>query len=471
MDNSSDKNSIFYASIQLISKLYRDKTLSPVELMKFLLARIEKLQPYYHCFTFIDPELALKKAKVSESQLLQGKIQGILHGIPIGIKDLLFTNDMPTSGGSYKLKNWIPSSNATVVDNLINSGALILGKLSMTEFGLTGYAEGFHPPVNPWNNKAWSGVSSSGSAVAAAVGLSFGTLGSDTGGSIRFPAACCGVVGMKPTFGKVSNYGTFPLAPTMDQIGPLTRSVLDSAILLKVISGCESKDPYSLNHSVPWYSKIDERKAGEIKIGIDVTYNSYKVQKEVRTAVNNTIKVFENLGFQIIEFNFPEIENALKAWPKICAAEAYRAHQSIKFPFPIQPGKCVQEFLEDGQNISQQQLTEFLNVRNKFKNNLNRVFEKIDLIVCPTMPVLPIPMDVFTEEGPSPEEVVWIDRFATPFNLSGNPAISIPCGFSQEVPIGFQLIGKYYEEDLLFKAAALYEEATDWHKKIPPLSF
>ena len=286
---------------------------SPVELTRAMLDRIASLDQQLHSFITVASDLALGQAKVAEREIGDGTYRGPLHGIPIAVKDLCYTKDVRTTCGSKILAGWLPDYDATVITKLYSAGAVLLGKLSLTEFAGIGYHPTVPMPINPWNANRWAGSSSSGSGVATAASLCFGSLGTDTGGSIRFPSAACGIVGVKPSYGRVSRHGVFPLAQSLDHVGPMTRSVRDAAAILEVIAGFDPSDPTTGRWPVPNYlDKLDVGIKG-VRVGIDTALCSTDVDPEVSAGVLAATTVMRDLGASIHEIKFSQSEDAIAA--------------------------------------------------------------------------------------------------------------------------------------------------------------
>src|SRR5262245_14455970 len=299
-----------------VAELIKKKEVSPVELTQAMLTRISALDGKLYSYLTVTADLALQQARAAEQEISKGTYRGPLHGMPIAVKDLCYTKGIRTTCASKILANWVPDYNATVVEKLNAAGAVLLGKLGMTEFALAGYHPSVHPPVNPWAADRWPGASSSGSGVATAASLCFGSLGSDTGGSIRFPSAACGIVGVKPTYGKVSRYGVFPLGETLDHIGPLTRSVADAAAMLRVIAGFDPNDPTTRRVTVRDYLDIVAHGIRGVRIGVDEEYCTKGVDPQISKAVLATTKTLQDLGASIQEVKFSVAEDPF--WFTIC---------------------------------------------------------------------------------------------------------------------------------------------------------
>jgi amidase len=453
-----------------VSALIKKKEVSPVALTQAVLDRIAALDGKLYSYLTVTSDLALQQARAAEQEIARGTYRGPLHGVPIAVKDLCYTKGIRTTCSSFILADWKPDYNATVVERLGNAGAVLLGKLGMTEFALAGYHPTIHPPVNPWAADRWPGASSSGSGVATAASLCFGSLGSDTGGSIRFPSASCGIVGVKPGYGRVSRYGVFPLGESLDHIGPMTRSVADAAVILRAIAGFDPKDPTTRRVTVRDYlDLLNFNGAKGLRIGLDERYCTQEVDPQVSKAVLATTTTFKELGAEIKEVKFAVSDADLDDWFTICAAETAAAHEKW---FPARAndyGPTFRAFLEEGVKVRG---IDYVNatVRRQFvRRTLDDLFQTVDLLLCPSMSSLPPQLKDFSPTAVlSREATRGLLRHTAPFDLTGNPTISVPCGFSSEgLPMSLQLVGRYDEEGLIMQAAHAYEQATEWHKRQP----
>jgi amidase len=453
-----------------VASLIKKKEVSPVALTQAMLDRVTALDGKLYSYLTVTSELALQQARAAEQEITQGKYRGPLHGVPIAVKDLCYTKGIRTTCASHILSDWKPDYDATVVEKLSAAGAVLLGKLGMTEFALAGYHPTIHPPVNPWAADRWPGASSSGSGVATAASLCFGSLGSDTGGSIRFPSACCGIVGVKPTYGKVSRYGVFPLGESLDHIGPMTRSVADAAVMLRAIAGFDPKDPTTRRVPVRDYMDVlTFNGAKGLRIGVDERFCTAGVDPQVSKAVLATAATFKQLGAEIKEVHISVTDADIDDWFTICAAETAAAHEKW---FPARAsdyGPTFRSFLEEGVKVRG---SDYVNatVRRQFvRRMLDDLFLKVDTLLCPSTPSIPMLVKDFPPQATfSHEASRGLLRLTAPFDLTGSPTISVPCGFSAEgLPISLQLIGRYDEEGVLLQAGRAYEQATEWHKKLP----
>jgi amidase len=458
-------------SLMEVAGLIKKKEVSPVELTQAMLERIAAHDGKLYSYLTVTSELALQQARAAEQDITKGTYRGPLHGVPIAVKDLCYTKGIRTTCASKILADWKPDYNATVVDKLNAAGAVLLGKLGMTEFALAGYHPSIHPPVNPWAADRWPGASSSGSGVATAASLCFGSLGSDTGGSIRFPSACCSIVGVKPTYGKVSRYGVFPLGESLDHIGPMTRRVADAAAMLRVIAGFDPNDPTTRRETVRDYLDMVYNGVKGLRIGVDQDYCTKNVDPQVSKAVLATTTVLKELGAEIQEVTFAVSDQDLSDWFSICAAETAAAHQQF---FPARAndyGPTFRSFLEEGVKVSGIEYVDATVRRQFIRRALDDLFQKIDLFLCPSTSVLPMPLSQFAPTATlSRESSRELLRMTAPFDLTGSPTISVPCGFSAEgLPISLQLVGRHSEEGLVMQAGHAYEQATEWHKRQPQL--
>jgi amidase len=458
-----------YLSIREVAHLLRTRALSPVELTRALLDRIAHLDPQLHSYRTVLAERALAQARRAEVEIAAGEYRGLLHGIPLAVKDLVYTAGIPTLCGSTLLQGWLPDSDATVLRRLEDAGAVLLGKLHMTEFALRWHHPAWPAPVNPWGAERWSGVSSSGSGVAPAAGLCFGALGTDTGGSIRFPAACNGVVGLKPTYGRVSRHGVFPLAKSLDNVGPMTRRVADAAALLGVIAGHDPHDPTSSHQPVPDYLAWLEGEARGLRLGVDERFIGDGVHPEVRAAVLRAVAQLTALGLEPVAVTVPTLEPQamMDAWSTLCAADAADAHRAT-WPARADEYGPFRQWLEFAETRCAADYAAAHALRLEYAGQIAGLFTQIDLLACPAMPyVAPV---IGADALPLPDATYVRPRFTYPFNFSNNPTLTQTCGFTAEgLPIALQLVGPHFGEETLLRVGHAYERATDWHTRRPPL--
>jgi amidase len=461
-----DQNS--YSIATLAAGIQRGD-ISPVELTSTLLTRIEKLNPSLHAYNTVTGELALSQATTAESEIAAGNYRGPLHGIPMGLKDLLYTRDIKTTVSSRIHNSHIPSDNATVVNKLAAAGAVCLGKTNMTEYALWGYHPDLKAPVNPWNKDHWPGVSSSGSGVATSARLCCAAIGTDTGGSIRGPSAANGVVGIKPTYGRVSRHNAFPLSESLDHVGPMANSVEDAAIVLNAIAGFDIEDPTSLDIAVPDFTAGIGTDLKGLRVGVDSTYNA-QVDPEVGAALQAVAAKLSSLGAEIIDVDVTGIEEGAERWIDLTAVEAAMHHREFYPALANDYGPVFRSVLEHGSSRSGEAISLAYTARGRIKQILAKTFLDVDMLLCPSLAGPAPSLEEFPPQFLLPMEVVGSSTlYQAPFNFSGSPTISVPMGFSASgLPLSLQLVGRHCEEVLLIQAAHAYEQATEWHKKIAP---
>ena len=454
---------LHFRTITEIAEEIASKRLSPIEVTTAMLERIEALDGQLKSYATMMADTAMTAAQEAEQEINAGKYRGPLHGVPIAVKDLCFTKNVRTMGAAKVLANHIPTFDGTVIAKLEAAGAILLGKLNLTEGAMGGYNPEFDIPKNPWNPDRWTGSSSSGSGVATAAGLCFGSLGSDTGGSIRFPSAACGIVGIKPTWGRVSRYGVLALAESMDHVGPMTRSVADAAILLEAIAGFDPNDPTSMPDPVPnMLEQIGQDLQG-VRIGFDENYATNGIDVELAEAVRAGVEVLADQGAEIVEVELPNVDEYVSAWPTLCATEAVAAHAAT---YPSQRdayGPWFQGWLDMGAKVTGAEYAKANNLRATCTGHLRSVFAEIDVLVCPSMSAPPHAITPEVLYGPYEPRHPKFQRFTVPFNYNGAPTLSVPCGMNREgLPLSLQFVGKHLTEPLLCQVGHAYESATPW---------
>jgi aspartyl-tRNA(Asn)/glutamyl-tRNA(Gln) amidotransferase subunit A len=454
-------------TIENLAPLLRRKSLSPVELTKFLLERISKLQPTINAYITITGRIALAQARQAEKEIVRGQYKGVLHGIPISLKDLFYTRGIRTTAGSQILRRFVPKENALVVDYLLGAGCIVLGKTNLHEFayGPTNVNPHFGPVRNPWNISRISGGSSGGSAASVISAQAIASLGTDTGGSIRIPSAACGCVGFKPTHGRVPLEGVIPLSFSLDHAGPLSRCVMDAAFLFETIAD-----------SGIWNSKAG-RLSAEIRkgvksfcIGVPRQYFFDRIHPEVRRAVLASVSVFEQLGAQIIEVDLKGMAETAQLAAEITGDEAFAYHKEWLERKPHDYGNDVRSRLRQSRKATAVAYIQAQKELGSYREKLWQVLDSVHLLLGPTIPITA--PDINQREvmiGRFREDIrLALLRLTRPANLSGLPAISIPCGFSSDgLPVGLQLIGRPFDEATVLRAAYAYEAATPWHRQFP----
>ncbi len=459
-----------YLSITEASRGLRRKQFSPVELAQACLKRIESIDGKLHSFITVTADLALEQARKAEHELLAGTDKGPLHGIPIALKDLYATQKIRTTCHSAVLQDWMPDHDATAASKLGEAGTVLLGKLAMHEFAFGGPSvDAPFPAVrNPWDTAHIPGGSSSGSGAALAAGLCLGSLGSDTGGSIRTPSSHCAVVGMKPTYGRVSRYGVVPLSWSLDHAGPMARNVEDCAILLQAIAGDDPKDPASADVPFPDFRAELKNGIKGLRVGVPRA-NWFDENKgtdpETKVIFNTALKTLEGLGAIIVDIDGRPFSLARKANQTILVAEGYAYHEKRLREAPDKFGSSVRTRLLEGAFLSAADYITALRIRTVLNEQICTNFSRVDVFATPTAPR---PPDAF--ETLDPNEQNLRPNFTNPFNLTGLPAISLPCGFTKNaLPVGLQIIAPAFQESTAFRVAYAYEQATEWRERRPKL--
>ena len=453
---------LHYQTIAEVAARLQSRELSPVELTSAILERIEALDGDLKSYATVMADSALASARTAEQEIAAGNYRGGLHGVPIAVKDLCFTAGVATMGGARVLRDFVPGFDATVVQKLNAAGAVILGKLNLTEGAMAGYNPEFQIPVNPWGADRWSGASSSGSGVATAAGLCYGSLGSDTGGSIRFPAAACGIVGIKPTWGLVSRYGVLALAESMDHVGPMTRSASDAGVMLQAIAGKDPNDPTSLTARVPDMLEGMGQGVRGVRIGVDERYIGEGVDSELAAAVLEGARLLESRGAVLVPVRMPDTDTFSRAWGVLCSVEAAATHRETFPSRGDEYGPWFRGWLELGLGHSATDYATASYQRLACNGILAEIFDGIDVLVCPSMTTPPERVTPEALYGPMDgEEWTW-GRFTIPYDFSGMPTISLPCGLNTEgLPLSIQFVGRHLAEPLLVQVGHAYEAATE----------
>ncbi|HSW26929.1 MAG TPA: amidase [Burkholderiaceae bacterium] len=453
-----------------VSRLLASRRISSVELTERLLRRIERVDPMLKSYALVTPELALAQAREADRMMARRQILSQLHGVPIAVKDLCFTEGVATASGMPLHRDFVPSFDATVVRRLREAGAVLLGKLQLTEGAFADHHPAIAAPLNPWHADHWSGASSSGSGVATAAGLCFGSLGSDTGGSIRLPSAADGVTGLKPTWGRVSRHGCFELAASLDHIGPMCRSATDAAIMLNSIAGIDVADPTTLRAGVPDYQSADDRDLRGFRIGLDEGYALSKVDPEVRRAVEDTLRVMTSIGAQVVPMTFPAVETAVADWPANCAVETAVAHAATFPARRAEYGPGLAGFIDMGRGLSGMAYQQILLRRRDFTGRVNRALEAVDVMLIPAIPFTVPTVARMATLGQVPEELAALIRYTAPFSMSGHPTLTVPAAFTAKgLPVAVQFVGKHLGEADICRAGRAFQRATDWHRRHPKL--
>lgn len=455
-----------YKSILELSLDIRSKAISPVEVTEYMLGRIAAVDTQSKSYVTVTADRAMAQARKAESEILAGQWRGHLHGIPLGIKDIMYTDFAITAAGTSIHKNFKPDFSATCVDRLELHGAITLGKLTTTEQAFAQHHPSIPKPVNPWGAEYFCGSSSSGSGVATACGLAFGTLGSDTGGSIRIPSAANGITGLKPTWGRVSRHGVFALGESFDHIGPMTRTAVDAGIMLGAIAGHDASDPTSLRAAVPDYLQECSLGLQGLRIGLPHFYATDDVDPQVCSAWIAANQAFASLGAELKDIKFPEWSKASDAWATLCSAETALAHKEYHPARKAEYGPSLSHFIEQGQRSSAIDVAAANITRIEFTSRVKALFEDVDLYLIPVFPTQLLTQAQWDDtcEGAFMPYL----RYTLPADMAGIPTVTFPAGVDiNGMPIAMQLCGNSLSEHTLLRAAAAFQRVTNWHLRRP----
>lgn len=461
-------------TLHSLSKALRRREVSPVEITLAYLRRVETFDRKINSFITVLPQQALKAARSAEKELLKGRSLGPLHGIPFAAKDLFFTRGIRTTCGSKILKDFVPAYNATVIERLQAAGATLLGKLNMHEFayGTTSVNPHYGAVRNPWDRERVTGGSSGGSAAALASSFVPLTLGTDTGGSIRIPSALCGTAGLKPTFGRVSKYGVYPLCWMLDHPGPMTRSVVDLAMAMNVMAGLDPLDPSTSPAAVPDYTRGLSDHLKGISIGIPETYYFDRLDPEVRVAVQSAIQVCKRLGATVKRISIPMLPEASIAAFLLLLAEGAATLEKWHRTRAKDLGADVRSRLNLGNAVTAAQYLKAQAIRRRIRENFRRALQKVNVIVTPQLPITAPKLNQGSLSWGREMEAVpsALTRFTRIYNLAGIPSLSILCGFSAAgLPIGLQIAGRPFDEKTVLRVGSAYEMNTPWKDRHPLL--
>jgi len=461
-------------TLEELSSLLRDKRVSPVEVTQAYLERIDALNDTLNAFITVTRDQALADARRCEEEILRGDYRGALHGVPVALKDLYDTAGVRTTAASKIYAHRVPADDATSVARLRAAGAVILGKTNLHEFayGVTTDSSFFGPTRNPWELERVPGGSSGGSGAAVAAGLCATATGSDTGGSIRIPAALCGIVGLKPTYGRISCHGLLPLSWTLDHPGPMARNVHGAAVMLAAMAGYDPRDPASADVPVPDYTAGLRDGVAGLRIGVDPRWALSGIHEDVRTAFQEALAVLEDLGAEIVEVSVPRVAEGMEAALTILMAEATAIHEEFLLSRSDDYQPDVRARLEKGFAVKGTDYGRARRTGELLRRDFVTLFQKVALFATPMCGIIApkIGQREVTIGGEAVPVMAPLTCYTRVFNLTGLPAISVPCGFSSEgLPIGLQLVGRAWDEATVLRAACAYETATKWTQRGPAL--
>ncbi len=451
------------------SRAFASRTLSPVEYLTALLQRIDRLDPTLHAFIRLDADAAMEAARTAEKEIAANRIRGPLHGIPIGVKDIIDVAGLPTTCHSKILLDNVAQRDAAVIAKLREAGAMILGKLSTHEFAIGGpsFDLPFPPARNPWNPDHHPGGSSSGSGSGVAAGLFPGALGSDTGGSVRNPASCCGIVGLKPTYGLVSRRGVFPLSFTLDHVGPLTRTVADAALMLDVMAGHDPADPASAATGARYYARTLDRGVRDLRLGFVRHFHETDMpaHPEVTAALEDVERVLQAAGAEVRTVTLPGLTEFAGVNRIILCSEAWSIHAPWLRERPGDYGQLARRRLMPGAFMTAGDYVGAQRRRTQMIAAIEDVLRDVDVLLCASS------MDPASRIDDAEETARTYSRQArTPFNVTGHPALAMMAGLATNgLPVSVQFVGRYFDEATVLRVAAAYERATSWHNNHPPI--
>jgi len=449
-----------------VARSIRARECSAIGLLQAQFEQIDRLEPQHNVYITQTRDRARAQATAVDEATERGENPGPLAGVPVAVKDIFDMAAVPTTAAMSIHQHSLAQTDATVVRRLEEAGAALLGKLTLTEGVYAEHRPPFPAPVNPWNAGYWVGASSSGSGVAVAGGLCCAALGSETGGSIKLPAAANGVTALKPTWGRVSRHGVFELAATLDHVGPFARSVADAAAMLGVIAGPDSKDPTAARVPVPDYTALLDSGIEHVSIGVDPDWIANDVDRETGAALDDAVQALRECGATVSTVRVPDVTEMIWDWFPMCAVQTALAHART-FPSRREEyGPALAQLLDMGLELSGMDYQKLIIRRDAFLGRLDAMFETIDLLA---IPVLAFPVPSLERMADVDDDLIaGLHRFTCPFNLSGSPGLVLPCGSnSAGLPIVFQLVGRHFEEDLLLRAGAAFQRATDWHERRP----
>jgi amidase len=460
-----------YLSLLDVSERIRRRDVSSVEIVSALLARIDAFEPRLNAFLRVMGDTALADAARADGELSRGQWRGPMHGVPIGIKDLIDVAGAPTTSGTEIMKDRVPADDATIVARLKRAGAIIIGKTHMTEAATLDHHPMYKRPDNPWKPGFWTGVSSSGSGVSVAAGFCYGALGSDTGGSIRMPSSACGLSGIKPTWGRVSRQGVFPLAESFDHIGPMCRTAADAATMLQIIAGQDPADPTALTAPVPDYAAELGAGISKLRIGVDWRLLEERVDTAVAESIREAAVTFERLGAYLREVALPPIAAPMAAIAPLMMAEIRAAHAETYPRHADRYGPALARMLAGADALGAVDVARAVHARTVWNGRLRRLFDEIDILLVPAAPgPTPSCEELDALQGDAAALMDRISRYTMPFNVSGSPTLSLPCGVDRNgLPLGLQLVGPHLSEALLCRAGHAFQQATDFHTAHPVL--
>jgi amidase len=459
---------LHYLELMELTAHIKAREVSPVAVTQALIDRIASLDGMLGSYVVVTADAAMAQARAAEAEIAAGRHRGPLHGVPIAVKDLCWTKGVPTAAGMAIYRDYRPPEDATVVHRLKQAGAVLVGKLQLTEGAYSDHHPSITPPKNPWNPDYWPGISSSGPGAATAAGLCYGSIASDTGGSIRWPSAANGLTGLKPTWGRVSRYGVFELAATLDHVGAMARSAADAGAILGVIAGSDPNDPTAVLDPVPDYLAVAGQGVRGLRIGVDPAWNGDDVDVTTQAVLSEAIEAFRALRAEIVDVRFPDVTQAVADWAPNCAVEAAVAHEATYPSRQDDYGPVLASVIEAGRDLAGLDYQKILLRRLELRGRVAALFGTIDLLLTPVHPFTPPTLAMIRTLGEQPELIAKLQRYTCPFDMTGHPTITLPGGFTEAgLPIAFQLVAAALNEPTLVRAGAAFQRVTSWHRRHP----
>lgn len=461
---------IHYLGLVELTQRIHARQLSPIEATEAMLSRVSAIDGTLKSYALVMADRARAAAKQAEAEIARGEIKGPLHGAPIAVKDLCWIEGVPTAAGMTIYKDFRPNHTATLVERLESAGAIVLGKLQLTEGAYVDHHPEVAVPLNPWGADRWSGASSSGSGAATAAGLCYGSLGSDTGGSIRFPSAANGLTGLKPTWGRVSRYGVFELAATLDHIGPMTRNAVDAAAMLAAIAGADPKDPTAVQDPVPDYMAGLAGGIKGVRLGVDEAWMAAATDAPTQAVLQAALTTLKKLGVEVVPVKFPNTSQLVQDWFPLCGVEVAVAHKDTWPSRKSEYGSSLSALVELGHSVTGMGYQEIVLRRIDFRGRVAAMFQGIDLLLAPAQGIASLTVAAMSTAGDNPALMAALLNYTCPFDMTGSPTVTLPGGFTDaNTPIAFQLIGPHFSEAALLRAGHAFQGATDFHAKHPAI--
>ncbi|MGI9573410.1 amidase [Alloalcanivorax xenomutans] len=461
-------NELHYMDLMEVGRQIQSRQRSSEEVTRHMLERVDAVDTRLHSYVTVMADQALRDARAADKEIAAGQARGPLHGVPLAVKDLLWTAGTATSHGMPILRDHVPTEDATTVRRLRAAGAILLGKLQQTEGAFADHHPDVTAPVNPWGETLWSGVSSSGSGVATAAGLCFGSLGTDTGGSIRFPSSANGVTGLKPTWGRVSRYGAFELAASLDHIGPIARNTADAAAILGAIAGADPLDPTAARQPVPDYLALMTHGVTGLRLGFDPDWGMQPADQATQAVVREALKVLESAGAEPREVCFPDTDQAVADWSPLCGLETAVAHEETYPARRSEYGPVLSALIEVGRSLDAMDYQKLQLRRADFRGRVDALFDKVDLLLIPAVAYAGVTVETMASFADDEALLGGMMRYTCPFDLSGHPTLTLPGGVTAEgAPVAWQLVAPHFREDLLIRGGWAFQRITDWHRRHP----